>query len=334
MKSATALRSHAGGASTNKTPPRIREHVDVFERVDRYHDPAFIARFRAVVLYLPGKSSALDAVRAALRDVLEEVNRSWLNPIGVDEPCNEQFDADFHFLLNFNAPLVVMAATGVTDAVRVLLAEGHPPLRPCPQAPRWTMGHFEAPTGASPTFDESERTAVSAASEHGHLDIVRLLVAHGADVDRGDPLGNTPVFYAAKMGYADVVGCLIGAGARLGCLSCAHSGDTPLTVAVRRGHVEVVRTLLLAGGRRCDVDAFVRAGESDDTDTALTLAARTGQSEIVRTLLVDGTCQVDKEVLERGEDGSVLAVTALSLAVRMGHRDVARMLRIGGASPP
>ena len=53
------------------------------------------------------------------------------------------------------------------------------------------------------------RTALMIAAEAGHLEAVRLLVAHGADADFADLHGETPLMVAAKGGRDDVVEYLV-----------------------------------------------------------------------------------------------------------------------------
>ena len=68
------------------------------------------------------------------------------------------------------------------------------------------------------TADERHR-ALALAAQHGHVDIVRLLVAAGEDPDRLNPKGNhahsTPMHQAALQGHVDVVRTLVEHGARL-----------------------------------------------------------------------------------------------------------------------
>ena len=47
----------------------------------------------------------------------------------------------------------------------------------------------------------------------GHVDVVRVLLAAGSNVNRGDSSGNTPLMMATKDGNVDVVSALIEARA-------------------------------------------------------------------------------------------------------------------------
>ena len=58
-------------------------------------------------------------------------------------------------------------------------------------------------------------TPLMEAASAGHTDIVRLLIAHGADVNAQSSSGNTPLMYACAGGHEDVVRVLLEAGAHV-----------------------------------------------------------------------------------------------------------------------
>jgi len=87
---------------------------------------------------------------------------------------------------------------------------------------------------------------VFSASKIGDLEALRKAVAGGAQVDKADDLGNTPLHYACNAGHVDVVQELLNTyGATVNAVNSA--GDTPLHKAAARGHAEVVKALLAAG---------------------------------------------------------------------------------------
>jgi ankyrin repeat protein len=76
----------------------------------------------------------------------------------------------------------------------------------------------------------------------GALDLVRLLLARGADVNRGNDYGWTKLHSAGYGNDSDLAELLLAAGARTG-LSARGDGGTPLVAALFWGHREVVDLL-------------------------------------------------------------------------------------------
>ena len=64
-------------------------------------------------------------------------------------------------------------------------------------------------------------------------------------IDLKDPLGDTPLFYAADRNQPEIVKLLLDAGAVPDAEN--SSGVTPLMMAARRGNIEIVRMLLAQG---------------------------------------------------------------------------------------
>lgn len=82
---------------------------------------------------------------------------------------------------------------------------------------------------------------------NGDLDMVKLLVEHGAVLDCGDMNGDTPLHLAAHVtnGGAAIAKYLLSKGALVGISN--KRGDTPLHAAAGWNNVWVVRALILAG---------------------------------------------------------------------------------------
>ena len=89
---------------------------------------------------------------------------------------------------------------------------------------------------------ESGQQALALASQHGHVDIVRLLLDAGEDQNRYSPPGGhshaTPLHQAALAGHEDVVRLLVERGARLD-IEDIHHRATPLDWAEYAGHAAV-----------------------------------------------------------------------------------------------
>jgi ankyrin repeat protein len=123
-----------------------------------------------------------------------------------------------------------------------------------------------------------------------HVDVVRVLVEAGADVEAQTPLGSRPLHAAAQDGHVEVVRTLLEVGADVEAQFA--DGARLLHRAAQFGHVEVVRTLLEAGA-----DA-----EAPGTDGARPLhyAANGGSADTIGALLELG---VDTHVVD--EDGAL-----------------------------
>ncbi len=110
-----------------------------------------------------------------------------------------------------------------------------------------------------------EDDALISAAEDGHLDVVGLLLEHGAHVHAVDDLA---LRFAATKGHRDVVRLLLEHGADI------HAGDDlALRWAARYGHSGVVKLLLEHGADVHTVD-----------DEALRWAAEKGHSDVVKYL--------------------------------------------------
>lgn len=144
--------------------------------------------------------------------------------------------------------------------------------------------------GADPNFSNGFSSVLRKASELGYVEIVKALVAAGADIDKTDfHFGKPPLTVAIENGRFDVVKALIAAGADV---NAGKSKDlpenTPLSAASERGSLDVVKALLAAGadpGRgdyRNAVDDFGRM------HLPLAMAGFAGHLAVVKVLLAAG----------------------------------------------
>ena len=135
---------------------------------------------------------------------------------------------------------------------------------------------------AAGSVDEAEghgEFALHLAAKGGHVEISRLLVNAGGDVNVRNASNNAPLHLAAFQGHAEVVRFLISAGANINCVE--DDGDTPLHDAARIKHgAEVMRLLLDAG---CKVDV-----KDENGAEPLHFAAEFGADEAIRCLLAFG----------------------------------------------
>jgi ankyrin repeat protein len=151
---------------------------------------------------------------------------------------------DFGASVELQSPLMTALAYGYLDAAGVLARRGAP------------VDHIAAAAGLGrladvrqllPSADpESRHRALALAAQHGHLDIVRLLLEAGEDPNQYNPVGNhphsTPLHQAVLAGHDAVVRLLVERGAQLDIKDTVYHG-TPLDWAVHAGHAEIERYL-------------------------------------------------------------------------------------------
>jgi ankyrin repeat protein len=118
------------------------------------------------------------------------------------------------------------------------------------------------------------------AAHRGHLGVLRLLIEKGANINATRAGGNTPLHYAAGRGYEELVALLLSKGAHAN--SRDRRGMTPCMWASDNGHLGVVKMLAQhMGGQGLEE-------RSEDGCTALHCAAYWGREEVVRFLLLAG----------------------------------------------
>jgi ankyrin repeat protein len=173
------------------------------------------------------------------------------------------------------ASVLCMAADmGLLPMVQILLAAGAKPNTASPvkgtaqtafkiatEHGYWEIVEELLKAGVSVHTKWSGVTAIYSAAAEGHLALVKLLIAAGADCitplgeDAASQQGCTPLFIAAANGHGAVVRALaedkscggVGAPHNQAMTSGSHAGKTPLMIACERGHKSVVRALFNLG---------------------------------------------------------------------------------------
>ena len=157
-----------------------------------------------------------------------------------------------------------------------------------------------------------QRTALFMACRDGHLPVVEVLLATGADMEIQVQNGAAALYIACEKNQLAVVHALIAAGADLN--ARAGHACTAIYVACHQGYLDVVLALLAAGAHR-DLRA-------DDGSSVLHVASQNGHVDVVKALLAAGA---DKNA--RKENGC----TVLFIAAQKGHLPIVVALLAAGA---
>ena len=219
-------------------------------------------------------------------------------------------------------PLLIAASdAGSIDTVRLLIARGAK-----------VAGGGVAAANDTQTMRRGRKsggdggyTPLLASASANDLDMARLFVEKGVNVNGGTARGDTPLHFAASAGNLELVKLLLTKGAdvnastsaslqvRNGLLALNHL--TALMYAAPYGTPELLRTLIDAGAQ---VNARDIRGM---TPLMLAVASETQNPEVVSLLLVKGA-----DVKARSEAGE----TALDWARKYGNPQVIGLLQKAG----
>jgi ankyrin repeat protein len=234
-------------------------------------------------------------------------------------------------------PLFVAAEHNRLDGLKLLIARGADVNKACDDG--CTPLHIAALNGhagvvsalletagvelnAALTDDEDAGdTPLYYAAQKNRLDVLKLLIAAGADLNMGRvDDGYTPLHIAAQYGHAGVVSVLLetpGVDLNAALTDDRDAGVTPSFLAADENQLVVLKLLIAAG-------ADVNMARVSDGCTPLFIAAQKGHVGVVDLLIAAGA----NVNATRGTNGT----TALKLALAKGHAEVAQKLRAAGAT--
>jgi ankyrin repeat domain-containing protein 17 len=107
---------------------------------------------------------------------------------------------------------------------------------------------------------------------------VELLLNRAANKEHRNVSDYTPLSLAASGGYVNIIRLLLSHGAEINSRTGSKLGISPLMLAAMNGHTAAVKTLL-------DMGSDINAQIETNRNTALTLACFQGRHEVVSLLV-------------------------------------------------
>ena len=193
--------------------------------------------------------------------------------------------------------------------------------------------------------DDDGTPMLTLASSLGLIEICKILLDHGADLETASPeTGITPLLASAKNGHLDVYNFLVEKGALE--TACDAQGNSPLHLAASNGHVDMCKILPME-----DLNSKNSKGA-----TPLILATKEGHHEVCRMLIEKGA---DMSIVDTSDKSALMHAawfgdlkmssllienhadvkqeegnrTALHYACRADSEEVVKLLLREGADP-
>jgi hypothetical protein len=159
-------------------------------------------------------------------------------------------------------------------------------------------------------IDRDGMKALHIAARYGHIDVSKLLIEYGADVDRDENL-----HVASELGHVEIAKLLIQNGADVNAVD--EYDYTSLHFAAAYGYVDVVKSLIQNG-------ANVNAVDKDNKSVLYFASFDSGSAPIILELLCFGA-KIDKKALEYDKTGLLVQIEERSEKLRNGERRITNL---------
>lgn len=157
-----------------------------------------------------------------------------------------------------------------------------------------------------------KQTPLHLAAGAGQLEVCKLLLELGANIDATDDQGQKPIHAASQNNFSEVAKLFLEQHPNL-VMSTTKDGNTCAHIAGAQGSVAVIEELM-----KFDRQGVVSARNKLTDATALQIAAEGGHAEVVKALVRAGA-----SCTEENKSG----FTAVHLAAQNGHGSVLEVMR-------
>lgn len=157
-----------------------------------------------------------------------------------------------------------------------------------------------------------KQTPLHLAAASGQIEVCRLLLELGANIDATDESGQKPIHAAAQNNFSEVVQLFLQQHPSL-VMATTKDGNTCAHIAAVQGSVKVIEELM-----KFDKNGVISARNRTTDSTPLQLAAEGGHADVVKALVRAGASCTDE---------NKAGFTAVHLAAQNGHGQVLEVMR-------
>lgn len=157
-----------------------------------------------------------------------------------------------------------------------------------------------------------KQTPLHLAAASGQIEVCKLLLELGANIDATDDIGQKPIHVAAQNNFSEVAKLFLQQHPSL-VMATSKDGNTCAHIAAMQGSVKVVEELM-----KFDRQGVISARNRLTDSTALQLAAEGGHADVVKALVRAGASCTDE---------NKSGMTAVHLAAQNGHGPVLEVMR-------